>query len=1431
MEIYSNLIEIFMKTKISIFFLVFCLSLLSTFSNAQGVWEVQNPLPTCEPLNGSYWLNSTNLWAVGDNGTILKTVDGNTWTKLNSGTTSYLYGVYFFDANIGWAVGSNGTILKSTNGGSTWTSETSGTTQELYKVHFIDSNTGFIVGGTYASGSGIILKTTNGGNTWNILLSGYAYNFYDFDFIDTNNGWVVGDHGTILKTQNGGNAWTAQVSNTTNDLYTIQFINSNIGWAIGSSGRILKTIDGGITWNPQTSGVNAGLIACYFADTQTGWIAGEHYILKTIDGGQNWLVKSNSTYDYFNSICFADISTGWVIGNKILRTVDGGTSWINLITGVSNYALMSIYFSDANTGWSVGVGGTILKTINGGLSWLSQTSNTSNDLYGVQFVDNNNGWAVGASGTILRTNNRGLNWIVVTSGTSDYLFSVFFFNASNGWAVGGASSGTALFTIDGGQTWTVKANLPSKQLNYVHFFDASNGLALAPLSLTASTLLKTATGGNSWTSKTINLALNEVFFIDPNTAWAIGSNGSNIYKTTDGGTTWTTQVSSSGFMGLFFYDAAKGWVARTDGAVHGNLTMQKTTDGGSTWVIEKIPSLSVTKTYFVKPKVGWAAGFNGMIIHYTDYSPTTQASNVSIAGTTYQNINVSWTRGNGNQGALFAKQTNTGTCTPDVNVTYLPNATFGLGDQVGSTGWYCVYNGMGTSASISGLQANTAYTFQVCEYNFSPDFTHYNSTTATNNPITATTAIAPPQITTNPVAVTKCENLSTTFSTSASGTGLSYQWQVNSGPGFVNVTDDAVYSGSQTATLTLTGIPASLNSYKYHCVVSNTSGSATSNDAVLTVNPLPVTPSDISGSQIVCLNSIYPYSVSPIANASTYTWTYPAGFSVTSIIDNNINLTTSSGAVTGNITVQGLNGCGSGPVKSFPVSVRNLPANASQITGLNSVCTGSINIGYNTATISDADYYVWSLPLGATGTSSTNSIMVSYGTNPLTDQITVKGHNICGDGVQSVLPVSVNTVPEAIGTISGSSNLCKNQKDVLFSINAIPNATSYSWTLPQGIAGSNSMNSVSLNIGPDAFSGDVKVSGVNSCGTGAEIVFPVIVDAAPDSAGPITGPAKVCGGETNVQYSVPKSDKATSYIWSLPDGTSETTIANKIALNFDNNTISGNLTVSPVNSCGSGNSKSLFIDVTVPSKPEITSDNYKAGSCLGETPLKLSVKEALPGYNYLWYKNGASISSVASSYLEGYLSSGYYTVEADLDGCTSQSEIFKVLFSDAPEKPVIYSKGPTVWYLACSNENAPHYKWYYNGSIIPGEDKSVYVAAQNLGKYYVLVGNANGCYTASDEITIPSIIMGIDDIDLNSGIKIYPNPTTGKLTIEMNNKLFGDLMINILNQEGKVVSSKKIKKTTEELLDQTDLSALSKGIYYIHLIINDFNSSQKIIIE
>jgi hypothetical protein len=105
---------------------------------------------------------------------------------------------------------------------------------------------------------------------------------------------------------------------------------------------------------------------------------------------------------------------------------------------------------------------------------------------------------------------------------------------------------------------------------------------------------------------------------------------------------------------------------------------------------------------------------------------------------------------------------------------------------------------------------------------------------------------SPVNISSHPADAVVVENNAVSFSVVASGAS-GYQWQVNDGTGWVDVSNGGSYSGATTATLNLSNVPVSLNAHLYRCVVSSNSPctTSTSNSAILTVNVVCV--SDASG--------------------------------------------------------------------------------------------------------------------------------------------------------------------------------------------------------------------------------------------------------------------------------------------------------------------------------------------------------------------------------------------------------------------------------------------------------------------------------------------------------------------------------------------------------------------------------------------------------
>jgi hypothetical protein len=71
------------------------------------------------------------------------------------------------------------------------------------------------------------------------------------------------------------------------------------------------------------------------------------------------------------------------------------------------------------------------------------------------------------------------------------------------------------------------------------------------------------------------------------------------------------------------------------------------------------------------------------------------------------------------------------------------------------------------------------------------------------------------------------------FQVTASGTGLTYQWQQNNGTGFMDISSFGIYSGTTTNTLTISGVNASIQQNGYRCKITNSSGCSDSSVAAI----------------------------------------------------------------------------------------------------------------------------------------------------------------------------------------------------------------------------------------------------------------------------------------------------------------------------------------------------------------------------------------------------------------------------------------------------------------------------------------------------------------------------------------------------------------------------------------------------------------------
>lgn len=167
------------------------------------------------------------------------------------------------------------------------------------------------------------------------------------------------------------------------------------------------------------------------------------------------------------------------------------------------------------------------------------------------------------------------------------------------------------------------------------------------------------------------------------------------------------------------------------------------------------------------------------------------------------------------------------------------------------------------------------------------------------------------------------------------------------------------------------------------------------------------------------------------------------------------------------------------------------PATPGTISGPFSACLGSIQT-YSVTPVTGANSYNWTLPNGWTGTSTTNSIVVTVGNNG--GLISVSATNCCGTSQTQFTQVSVtDSLPGQPGQITGNISICASSIQT-YSVNPVPNATSYTWTLPNGWSGSSTTNSI--NVSASSSSGNISVRANNACGSSLSQILSVSVSAS-----------------------------------------------------------------------------------------------------------------------------------------------------------------------------------------------------------------------------------------------------------------------------------------------------------------------------------------------
>ncbi len=461
----------------------------------------------------------------------------------------------------------------------------------------------------------------------------------------------------------------------------------------------------------------------------------------------------------------------------------------------------------------------------------------------------------------------------------------------------------------------------------------------------------------------------------------------------------------------------------------------------------------------------------------------------------------------------------------------------------------------------------------------------------------------------------------------------------------------------------------------------------------------PAQPGAINGSITICSGSTNTYSIAAVNGATSYSWTLPNGWSGTSVTN---SISATANATSGNVTVTANNACGSSTAQTLAITVNSTPLQPGAISGPAAVCENSSNT-YSITAVAGASSYTWTLPAGWSGSSVTNSINATTGTNG--GSITVVAINACGTSQAQTLTLTVNPVY----TTNTTAAIC--QGDSLLLGGAYRKTAGSFTDLLQSIKGCDSTVVTALSVNPLP-----AVSLANQTAVCANAGAFTLTGGAP-AGGTYSGT-----GVTNNQFDPSVAGAGThTIIYSYTDA-------------------------------NTGCSKSASNTILVNPLPTVTMAGMNA--LCADNPA-ISLTNGLPtGGTY----SGPGVSN--AMFNPAVAGAGTHTITYSYTdpntGC-SNSTSKTITVNPLPAVPTISTNGSTFTSSAATGN-----QWYLNGNAVNGATNQTFTCTGN-GNYTVCVTDANGCKSCSAVLNFTT--FSISENQSAHDIAVYPNPFSGELTI------------------------------------------------------------------
>lgn len=388
--------------------------------------------------------------------------------------------------------------------------------------------------------------------------------------------------------------------------------------------------------------------------------------------------------------------------------------------------------------------------------------------------------------------------------------------------------------------------------------------------------------------------------------------------------------------------------------------------------------------------------------------------------------------------------------------------------------------------------------------------------------------------------------------------------------------------------------------------------------------------------------------------------------------------------------------------------------------------------------------------------------------------------------------------PEGTAELIGNRYPCENSVSPYFALGG--EGTAFRWVSAENwMIETKTFNGIELTVGDT--NDLLQVQPYNRCGDGQVVEDSITPLNAPPTLTSITGDTIVCDGVI-ASFSTDARDGAT-YQWVAPAAWMG--ISELPDISLEANEVSGLVSVSGRNACGTGNTISVNVQVLdVPDAQQIKTS--KVPPC--QDSEQLFYISSLPGHTYTWAVNNdwEIVGDATKDTVLIRVGKNADFVEVDIENkCGSRESNRLFLTEKLPEEPVIAVETNDFGYTVLTvqnNNNFDDIQWYRDGETVaaPAGNTNPLIVSRN-GRYTVASVSENKCF---------NLISEEKGYQMQRDAFTFVSYRNSETTIVIENTLQVPAEVNIISSLGRVVYAGEVQPGYNEI------PFSSTGVYLLH---------------